>query len=149
MNLTVTPIKYNNYQPNFSASKVVYKELRQIPKLTCSCCGKKMIPIEVLEKALKSISQPLLSLIKKGTFTDLFKDISIAALLTDLAIKHPKDSLDKILEDEECRKKITKTTGNQYLALKYASESDLRSANLVLKRMAPFRESLSEDRKEI
>ena len=148
MNLTVTPIKYNQ-QPNFCAGKVAYKELRQIPKLTCACCGNKMIPPEILEKALRTITQPLLSLIKKGFFADLFNDISIAAFLTDLAIKHPKDSLDKILADEECHKKITKTTGKQYLAVKHISESALRSASVVLKRIAPFREFISEDKKEI
>ena len=149
MNLTITPIRYNNYQPNFGASKVVYKELKQIPKLTCACCGKKMIPTETLGKAIKSITQPLLTLIKKGVFTDYFKDISIASLLTDLAIKHPKDSLDKILMNEEYHKEMTKTCRSKYLAIKLASESELRSANIVLKRLAPFREFMSEDEKEI
>ncbi len=147
MNLTITPIR-NNKQQTFGAVKV-YKELKQIPNLTCACCGKKMIPADSLEKAIQSISQPLLALIKKGTFTDLFKDISIAKLLSELAVKHPKDSLDKIITNEECHKKVTKICREKYLAVKLKAQSELRSANVVLKRIASFREYMSEDEKEI
>lgn len=147
MNLTISPIKYN-HQPSFGAVKV-YKEFKQIPSLTCACCGKKMIPSEAIENIFKSISQPLSKLIKKGVFNDLFQNASIADLLTNFANKFPKDSFDKILCQEDNKKKCSKTLLENFSKTKENARSELRSASVVLKRIAPFRDCLRETEREV
>lgn len=153
MNLTINPynIPQKNVQPSFMAGKVVYKELKQIPKLTCACCGKKMVTPDAFEKFITTVARPLIQLIKKGVFREFFQDVNLAKILTDVAEEYPNDSLDKILNNQEIKKKISKVClskqGN-YQQVKLAARSELRSADVVLKRLASFRDIMSEDKKE-
>ena len=108
-----------------------------------------MIPPEIFENIFKTIAQPLSKLIKKGLFNESFQNISIAALLNDFAIKFPKDSLEKILSKGDYKKICSKTCHENFAEIKDIANSELRSANVVLKRIEPLRDCLHETEKEV
>lgn len=150
MNIFISPIQSRQY-PNFQAGKVIYKEFKQIPSLTCACCGEKMIKAESRDRFFKHVSQPLNKMVKKGLFKEWFKKIPIANVLAEFCVKHPDESLSEIIWDDENFKKLNeacKKSGDLIGEVVATSHSELRSAKAVLRRMEPFRDFIKPEKKE-
>lgn len=142
----------SNSALNFKSKKIIYKEFKQIPNLTCACCGKKMIHAEIRDKLFKNVSQPIGKLIKKGVFKEWFKELPIAIVLAEFCAKFPEDTLDKIITDKTNYKKINEACKKNKCLLTQVldtSHSELRSAKAVLHRMKSFRNYMYDEKQEV
>lgn len=142
----------HNSIPSFNASKTIYKEFKQIPNLTCACCGEKMIRSEAQDRLFKNLSQPISKLIKKDIFKEWFKEIPIGIVLAEFCAKFPKDTLDKIITDKTNYKKLNEACKKNKCLLTQVlatSHSELRSSKAVLHRMKPFRNYMYREKQEV
>lgn len=152
----------NNNLPYFGRADRL-KEIKRVPGITCALCGKKVIMEEAYEKAFQLTTKSLQNNLKKGCL-DRWKEKSLIwEILNVYAKLHPKDSLDKIVQrdeeflilkravvkdvldrthtdgaDEASRKEIL----DLYRRIIQDSRGELRSANVVLRRFAKFKEYL-------
>lgn len=112
MNLTITPIK----TPAFNGAQK-FKAIRNIPNLSCACCGDKVILRQDVVKAYKAVAKPLLLMIEQGFFNFISKKMpEVMEILNQWAKENPKTSLDIIASDEEkysiLRESVTKNVKN-------------------------------------
>lgn len=156
MNLTLTPLNTTSFQAQ--RPKIKYNEIRNIPNVPCASCGKKVLIPETLRKILSSISRPLSSMLKLGSFSNWENNSAIMELLKKLAEANPKKSFHSIVEEEEnykqvqeilqpiAKKKAKKQPEetnryklNLFKDLLNNSESTLRSSGVVMKKLAQLK----------
>lgn len=150
-----------------------YQEIKFLPKLSCACCGKKMISSKDYYKAFSVIAKPLSKIINGKAFSYWAKQPSIWAILQDFAAKYPKFSLDKIMSDKENRvilkkalksmayeneavlqcnndiekeKMVDKIILDDYGDILNRSRSVLKGSSVVMKRMTPFKKCLDGEK---
>lgn len=175
MNLSITPISNKNI--NFGQipkprSRQTMKVFRDIPHLTCACCGREMItPLEI-EKAFKRVSLPLKSIIKKGILKNWEQATTTWELLNNFVLNYPDKSLRYILEIEENKKNLLRTleesvfinpcgfkikgekslqsrVGFLFETIKKSSNSNLKSSNQLIKRFSSFKHILKDDKLDV
>ena len=80
-----------------------FQEIKFLPRLSCACCGRKMINPSDYYKAFSAIAKPFSKIINSNTFANWKKQPAIWSILQDFATKYPKFSLDRIMNDKENR----------------------------------------------
>jgi len=136
-------------------------EIKNFDRLICPRCGGPIISPERLVSAYRSVSLPLKSIIKKGFLKRTEEMPNVWEVILNFAKKYPKQSLDKILENEEnhdiFRKTIEESVApdvsrqnreeyEKYLntfdsiefMIKKSSRTKLRSSSIVVKRLKPL-----------
>ena len=106
MILSVTDFStYKFYQPKNTsftgAPSIRYKEIKNLPDLTCPRCGGPIIAPQNIIEVYRRVTQPLKYMIQNG-YLDKSKNMpAMWKFLNSLAKKYPDLSLDKIFEDEK------------------------------------------------
>lgn len=150
-----------------------FQEIKFLPRLSCACCGRKMINPSDYYKAFSAIAKPFSKIINSNTFANWKKQPAIWSILQDFATKYPKFSLDRIMNDKENRvilktalksmayenedvlqatnevekeRMLDRIILDDYGDILNRSRSVLKSSSVVIKRMAPFKKCLDGEK---
>lgn len=101
---------FNNKQDNTNFGKYYnHRALNQLPKTPCANCGGRTITTAEIKKFWGKVTRPLSKLIAEGKMSYWKKKYpEVYDKLLLFACAHPKDSLDKILEDKKIESKTIK-----------------------------------------
>lgn len=166
MNLNITPIK----TPTFKGRQE-YKAIRAIPNMPCACCGKKVIRPYDFSTFFEHVSKPLKTMLEKGFFANWSKDVNIMNILTTWAEEEPTSTFDTIINKHSGRYatlreavensfakssklealgqiEINRNVSNLFNDLCSKARAMLRGSAVVMKYMAQFKDSLSDQKLE-
>ena len=164
MNLTISPVK----TPTFQSSQK-FKAIRNIPDMPCACCGHKVILPAAYSKVFRQLSKPLTKLMEKGFLSTWTKAPAIYEMLTNWAKEEPEANLDNMLVEHQDRYQILRNaiaenlksmpekaniteselsheTSSLLNDLCSRSRAELKSAPAVMKTLAKFKDSLSDEK---
>ncbi len=104
MKIISTPNIYNNNQsnsPNFK-NKDYFLKIKQLPGITCGCCGKEVLRVDEYIKNITPLSKPLSYILSRGKLDYVQKYYPEAwKTLIGFATKYPEQTLDEIVESQE------------------------------------------------
>lgn len=169
--LNINSGKHTNLT-NFEAKAPIkiYKDIKNIPNITCACCGKPTYNQAKIIDAFSAISRPLSEMLKKGFFNTQKDILLIWNHLQELTIKYPKTSLDNILKNKDENNALRKIIeidlkenskldienmskyefsdriSNRVKGLLNYSRNRLRSSSVVMKRLASFKKYLDGEK---
>ena len=153
MFITPYPQKSAKTQPTFGYGipKKTFSDIRDIPGLTCAKCGQKMISIPERDKLLDSLMVGAQSCLQRPEF-DEFRKSQWFKFLNNLAKKHPRTSLVKIIEDKNVQYKISrmgKFGKKEIDEIVGVSKDFLKNSPQVMKKIYPLRDRMPYEYKEL
>lgn len=153
MFLNIYPKQNNTTQPTFGYGipKKSFSDIRDIPGLTCAKCGHKMISLPERDKFIDSLLDGAKDCLQRPEFNE-YRKSNPFRFLFNLAKKHPRTSLAKIVEDKKVQYKISrfgKFDQTEIREIVDVSKDFLKNAPQVMKKIYPLREKMPEDYKEL
>lgn len=95
-------------------SRDYFLKIKQLPNMTCGCCGKEVLNVDSYVKTISTLSKPLSYILKIGKLDYTQKYFPEAwKTLLDFAKKYPEQTLDQILEQQENYVKLKVDITNQ------------------------------------
>ena len=157
---------FNNQNTSFKKTNIAYKTLTKLPKTPCGCCGAETITVVELNKFWMKVTRPLSKIILEGKLDYCRKKWPEAwSELAELAVKYPKESLDKILSHNnlfnstvvffqkliESREKPNDDQAGRNLLLSIinTTRKELRSSSVVMREAEKFEKSINEGSIEV
>ena len=158
--LTIYPLicnsnkQYNSVKnPNFGyrLPKNAVNDLRDIPHLTCGCCGKEMISFETLNKFIKSFA-PGSARTLENSILSKFKNSWAYSFVKSLSANNPRKTVDELLKSEEVQKQLQNVSPDKKIILgELVSTADKLTVKSprVIQKLSKFYEFFSEENREI
>lgn len=173
MNLTVSNI--NPASPIFSRRAALkHTEIKYLPNLNCACCGRDLITGPEAANFYRKITKPLKLMLEKGFFKPWQNSTRVWGVLQSFSLKFPDMSLDSIMYLDENQKTLKialvedlkELVANgkreftneryfnyeiidEYIDLLRRSRTNMKSASVVMRRLAPLKDAFEGHKKEV
>lgn len=105
----------NNHKKSINfKNRDYFVKIKQLPEMSCGCCGKKVLSIDKYIDAVTSMSKPLKFILSRGKLDYVQKAFPEAwKTLIKFASKYPEQTLDEITEAEENYVKLKVNIANE------------------------------------
>lgn len=139
-------------QTNFDGKlpKKIFSDIRDIPKLNCAICGDNVISLPERDIFLDKFTAGSKKTLENPIF-DEFRQSNIFKFLKNLSKKHPNMPLQKIVNKDLVKAKISRFgqfDQNQVKEIVDISNTFTQNAPQVIKKLYPLRERMPDEYKE-
>ena len=174
MKIISIPYTHNNNHKkslNFK-SRDYFLKIKQLPEMSCGCCGKKVLWVDKYIDAVTSLSKPLKVVLSHGKLDYVQKVFPEAwKTLIGFATKYPEQTLDEIVESQENyvqlkvniaerledpsieentkeRNYLDRRIGREFFDLLARSRCMMKNSSTVIEKMLPLKSYLHGEKKE-
>lgn len=138
--------KYNNSQPSFAAGvpKNYFKDIRDIPKLTCAKCGNQMMSKPEEYKFIDKMCESAQKVLQRKEF-DEYRNSPVFKFLLNISQNNPRTSLASLIENKQNKLQITEL---QSSSIKKAEEivelsrNFMRPSSQVMNKLYKYRDKM-------
>ncbi len=159
------------YSPNFK-NRDYFLKIKELPDMTCGCCGKKVLRSDIFVNSINSLSKPLSYILSRGKLDYVQKAFPEAwKTLLKFSSRYPDLTLDKIIENQENyvklkvniadeldipsleenskdRINLDRYIGKRFFDLSSKSRCMMKDSSTVIEQLLPLKSYLHDAKKE-